>query len=98
MDPYENAVGQKLRETLEHASLLLHLRKASFPYGREYGSRLHQLDREGEHAEEQAVALANEALLELEGVTASAAELIPGGVKFTIETPFGTREVLYGTL
>ena len=94
----ENAAGQKLNRALENAALRLRLRKGSFPYGRGYGSRLHQLDWDAEHAEEQAVALANEALLELAGVTASAAELAEGGIKFTIETPFGTGEVLYGEL
>lgn len=94
----ENAAGQKLHRALENAALRLNLRKGSFPYGREYGSRLHRLDRDAEHAEEQAVALANEALLNLEGVTASGAELSQDGIKFTIETPFGTGEVLYGEL
>lgn len=94
----EKAAGQRLREALENAALRLRLRRSSFPYGREYGSRLHQLDLNAEHVEEQAVALANEALLDLEGVTASGAALSENGITFTIETPFGTGEVLYGEL
>lgn len=89
---------RRLWEALRNASLRLNLRRGSFPYGRAYGSRLYELDRGGEHAEEQAAALANEALLDLEGVTARSAELLEQGIKFIIETPFGEGEVLYGEL
>lgn len=93
--------GAALREkqkALQNASLRLNLRRGSFPYGRGYGSRLHELDRSGKHAAEQAAALANEALLDLEGVTVSSAELLEHGIKFTIKTPFGEGEALYGEL
>lgn len=92
------AADQRLQETLRNASLRLNLHRGSFPYGRAYGSRLHALDRGGEHAEEQAVALANEALLDLEGVTANSAEVSEEGIRFSIETAFGAGEVLYGEL
>lgn len=98
IDPVQYARDQKLRKALENASLRINLRKGSFPYGRVFGSRLHALDLSGEHVEEQAAALANEALLDLEGVTAVDAALSEEGIKFTIKTAFGAGEVLYGKL
>lgn len=87
-----------LEEALQNAALRLNLRRGSFPYGRRYGSRLHELTGNEEHVEERAVSIANEALLDLPGVTVQAAELVEGGFRFTVSTPFGTGEVLYGEL
>lgn len=98
MSVNQSTALREKQKALTNASLRINLRRGAFPYGRSYGSRLQELDRSGEHAEEQAAALANEALLGLEGVTATAAEFSEQGIKFTIETPFGEGEVLYGQL
>ena len=81
-------------ELLQNVSLRLSLKQGSFPYDRSLGSRLSRLDREGEHAEEQAVSLANEALLDLPGVQAEEVTVLPGGtLRFTLSTPFGEEQV-----
>lgn len=82
-----------LAELLQHACMAISLRRGEFPYDREIGSRLWLWDPAGEHALERAVALANEALLDLPGVRAKSAEKTDGGVKFTIHTPLGEGEV-----
>ena len=81
-------------ELLQNAQLRLAVRQGSFPYGRTIGSRLAELDRNGEHAEEQAVSLANEALLDLPGVQAEqAAVYSTGTIRVTLSTPYGTSRV-----
>ncbi len=88
-----------LDELLQNAALRLTIPKGSFPYGREFGSRLDRLDRQEEHAAEQAVSLANEALLDLPGVSAESAELLETGeLCFTLSTPLGKGRVVYGQL
>lgn len=88
-----------LEELLQNCALRLAIPKGSFPYGRELGSGLHGLDRGREHAPEQAVALANEALMDLPGVLAEQAEMKQdGGIRFTLSTPLGKGEIDYGNL
>lgn len=82
-----------LEELLQNACLRISLRRGKFPYGRELGSGLWEWDPEEEHALERAVALANEALLDLPGVRAVSAEQTQAGVKFTLRTPLGEGEV-----
>ena len=82
-------------ELLQNAQLRLAVRQGSFPYGRTIGSRLAELNRNREHAEEQAVSLANEALLDLPGVQAEEAMLLSGGgMYFILSTPVGTKNLL----
>ena len=81
-------------ELLQNVSLRLSLMQGSFPYERNVGSRLDRLDRQGEHAKEQAVSLANEALLDLPGVQAEQVTILSSGtMQFTLSTPFGTETV-----
>ena len=81
-------------ELLQNAELRLSVAQGSFPYGRKIGSRLGRLDRESEHAEEQAVSLANEALLDLPGVQAETVTFLSGGImRFTLSTPWGEEQV-----
>lgn len=82
-----------LEELLQNAGLRISLRRGTFPYGRELGSRLYQWNAGEEHAPERAVALANEALLDMPGVRAVQAEEVETGVVFTIATPLGEGEV-----
>lgn len=91
--------AEPLEELLQNAAMCLNLPRGSFPYGRELGSRLSTLERSGEHAEEQVVSLANEALLELPGVRAEQAVIREdGSVAFAVSTPLGKGEVIYGNL
>lgn len=86
-----------LDELLQNAALRLAIPRGSFPYGRELGSGLYRLDQSGEHAEEQAAALANEALMDMPGVLAERAEFQDGGrIVFTVSTPLGKGKVVYG--
>lgn len=87
-----------LEELLQYARLRLALRRGSLPYNRELGSGLYQWDPQKEHAEDRALALANEALLGLAGVRAKAAYIIENGVRFLIATPLGEGEVEIGNL
>ncbi len=88
-----------LEELLQNALLRLSIPRGSFPYGRDLGSGLKGLDRSGEHAGEQAAALANEALLDLPGVRAEKAEFRQDGrIAFTLSTPLGEGTVIYGEL
>lgn len=92
--PEENS---ELEELLQNAALRLAIPQGSFPYGRELGSRLQALDRDGGHAEEQAAALANEALMDMPGVLAEQAEFQEGGgIAFTVSTPLGKGRIVYG--
>ncbi len=88
-----------MEELLQNATMRLTLAQGSFLYGRELGSRLGTLDTQGEHAAEQAVSFANEALMDLPGVRASAAEILSGGrIKFTVDTPLGEGEIIFEKL
>lgn len=88
-----------LPELLQNAALRLNLPKGKFLYGRELGSRLGELDREDGHAREQAVSLANEALMDMPGVKALEAELLENGaIRFQLVTPLGEGEAIYGEL
>lgn len=92
--PLENT---PLAEALQNAALRLAIPKGSFPYAREWGSRLGEVNPQAEHALEHAVSLAKEALLEAPGVTAESAEFLEsGGIRFVISTPLGKGEVIYG--
>lgn len=94
--PEENS---GLEELLQNAALRLAIPQGGFPYGRELGSRLYGLDRESEHAEEQAAALANEALMDMPGVLAKQAEFQEdGGIAFTVSTPLGEGRIIYGDI
>lgn len=89
----------RLEELLQNAWLRLTLPKGSFPYEREAGSGLAGADLSQEHGEERALALANEALLDLPGVRAEQARpRQEGGIVFTLSTPLGKGEVVYGEL
>ena len=89
--PAENTEEEEL---LQNVLLRLTAVQGSFPYGRGMGSRLSALDKGGEHAGEQAVSLANEALLDLPGVQAEQAAILSSGtVRLTVATPFGTKQV-----
>ena len=89
------AENDEEEELLQNAQLRLAVVQGSFPYGRHIGSRLDRLDKEGEHAKEQAISLANEALLDLPGVQAEQAAILSGGtIRFTLATPYGTKRVL----
>ena len=77
---------------------LARLRKGKFPYSQEAGSKLWALDLNGEHSRERALALANEALLDLAGVQAESAEISGGKIIFRIVTPLGEGEVEYGEI
>ncbi len=84
-------------ELLQNALLRLTLPRGSFPYGRQLGSGLSLLDVTKEHAGERALALANEALLDMPGVRAEQVEIREdGSVKFLLSTPLGEGEVIYG--
>ncbi len=88
-----------LEELLQNALFRLRIPRGSFPYGREIGSGLGGLDSGESHWEERALALANEALLDLPGVRAQQAELRQdGGIAFRLSTPLGEGEVIYGDL
>ena len=82
-----------LEELLQNACLRIALRRGEFPYGRELGSALWQWDPREEHASERAVALANEALLDMPGVRAVSMEVTEAGVEFHICTPLGEGDV-----
>ena len=86
-------------ELMQNIRLRLNLPLGSFAYGRTLGSRLHTLNRAEEHADKRAVALANEALLQLPGVRMTKAVLRDAGkIDFTVATPFGERTVTYGEI
>ncbi len=88
-----------LDELLQNAAIRLAVPKGGFPYGREIGSFLDRLDPKGEHAAEQAVALANEALLGMPGVSAEGAEIQEDGkIRFLLVTPLGKGEILFGDI
>ena len=87
-----------LEELLQRARISLELRRGMFPYNRELGSRLWQLDPQEEHREDRALALANEALLGLAGIRAEQARSTEAGMAFTIVTPLGEGEVEIGNL
>lgn len=88
-----------LDELLQDIRIRLTIPKGGFPYDRDLGSRLKEVEPSKEHAAERALALANEALLDLPGVRAEAAELREGGeIAFTVRTPLGKGEVIYGNL
>lgn len=87
------------KELLLHlARLRLWLRKGKFPYNREAGSELWALDLNSEHSEDRALALANEALLDLVGVRAESATIAGGKITFRIVTPLGEGDVEFGKI
>lgn len=85
-----------LAEALQNAALRIRCKKGSFRYAPQYGSSLHTLDYGMDHAEEQAAALANEALLGTGGVRVRRAVIAENTITFTVETPYGVGEVTYG--
>lgn len=87
-----------LSELLQYARLSLTMRQGKFPYNRRLGSRLWQWERNGEHAEDRALALGNEALLWLPDVRAVKAVVREEGVAFTIKTPLGEGEIVIGDI
>lgn len=84
-----------LEELLQAVSLRFACRRGSFRYGRQYGSRMFLLNPDEEHVQERALALANEALLDLPGVTALQVEQRESEMIFTVQTPLGTGKVCY---
>lgn len=92
--PLENDEAQDLAQRIW---MRLTLPQGAFPYGRGMGSRLGRITGEEDHREELAVSLANEALLDLPGVSARQAAFLPGGgIRFIVATPLGEQEVIYG--
>ena len=89
-------ITDPLEELTQLAALSLNLPLGALPMAPELGTPLGALDRSLEHADRQAVSLAAEALGDLPGVTVQGAQLLPAGVRFTLETPYGETEVLYG--
>ncbi len=91
-----------LEEQLQLAELSLRLRRGTFPYNRKLGSGLWQWQQQGGRQEnqpgERALALANEALLEMPGLRATQARLTDRGVEFDLETPLGEGVVKIGEL
>ncbi len=92
----ETVTGKE--ELLQYARLRLQLRRGAFPYDRQAGSGLWQWTREGEHAADRALALANEALLGMPGVRAVSVEIMEGGAAFRVATPLGEGEITLGDL
>ena len=89
--PAENTREEEL---LQNAQLRLSMIQGSFPYGRSMGSRLSGLDKEGEHAADQALSLANEALLDLPGVLAEQVTFLSNGaMRFVLSAPWGKEQV-----
>ncbi len=62
-------VVEGLSELLNCVRLSLSVRQGRFAYDRDMGSSLYLLDRQEEHAADRALAMANEALLWLPGVS-----------------------------
>lgn len=87
-----------LSELLNYAGLSLSVRQGMFPYDRGMGSRLYTLNRQEEHAADRALAMANEALMWLPGVSATEVEFGEGGMAFTVTTPLGEGSVVIGEL
>lgn len=85
-----------IAELLQTAAMRIRCKQGSFRYGRAFGSLLHTLSASSEHAEELALAMANEALLGCGGVTATAVRRENDEWIFTVQTPYGTGEVSYG--
>lgn len=85
-------------ELIQYARLRLLLRRGRFPYNRALGSGLWQWSREEEHAADRALALANEALLDLPGVRAKSVRFKESGAVFLIATPLGEEEIELGEL
>lgn len=98
----ENGLPKKagaLEALLQNAAMRLVISKGSFIYDRELGSELYTLDVYGEHAAEQAMAFANEALMDMPGVTANRAEITESGnIEFTISTPQGEGKIIYESI
>ncbi len=88
-----------LEELLQDVRLCLTLPRGNFPYGRDLGSGLHCLDPGEEHRDQRALALANEALIDMPGVRAVKV-VFPedGGMIFTVSTPLGEGDVTYGDI
>lgn len=86
-------------ELVQYARLRLLLRRGTFPYNRELGSGLWQWSPQEPHALDRALALANEALLDLPGVRAVSAGMTEENrLRFTIRTPLGEEEITLGEL
>lgn len=82
-----------LAELLQNSGMRIAMKRGSLPYEPELGSLFWQWDPAEDHALERALALANEALLDLPGVRATGAQAAEDGVVFTLETPLGEGEV-----
>lgn len=81
-------------ELLQNATLRLTIPQGNFLYDRTIGSRLSTLDTTAEHAADQALSLANEALMGLPGVQAdSVVSLSEEQAGFTVSTPLGSGTV-----
>ncbi len=85
-----------LAELTQDITLALTLPRGTLRAAPELGSTLAGLDLTAENAAEQAVILAKEALLGWPGVTVQGAEIQSDGIHFTVGTPLGETEVLYG--
>lgn len=86
-------------ELAHYARMRLLMRRGKFPYDRELGSGLWQWSPQEPRALDRALALANEALLDLPGVRAVSAEMTEDNkLGFTIQTPLGEEEIVLGEL
>ncbi len=79
-----------LEECIQQAFIRITVKKGSFPYNRELGSRLHTLASGAD--KERLLAYGQEALSG-SGITASGVELTGGKMVFTLSTPFGAGQV-----
>lgn len=78
---------------LQRAYIRLNAVRGSFPYDRALGSRIPQMAVTAEHAAEQALGFAREALLGCTEITAERAEIHGNTVTVYLATPLGTGYV-----
>lgn len=84
-------------ELAHYARMRLVLRRGQFPYDRDLGSGLWQWSPQEPRALDRALALANEALLDLPGVRAVSAKMTEDSkLGFVIQTPLGEEEITLG--
>lgn len=84
-----------LEETLQNVALRLTMPRGSFPYGKDLGSGLRELNPAEENSAQRAWALANETLMGSPGVriTQAAYDQESGVWRFAVETPLGAGQV-----
>ena len=78
---------------LQRAYIRLNAVRGSFPYNRTLGSRIPRMEMNGEHAAEQALGFAREALMDCPALTAERAEIHGDTVTVFLATPLGTGSI-----